>query len=166
MGNPTVQDFLNASKYVYNQVPGSSTSSASPPIGLKPLVVGGQQISQSIASDGFSAAAYTTTTGQIIIAYAGTVPGFTGFNGASLGADAAIATGSIPNALTDAASFAQQVITAAQQQGLDPSNIFVAGHSLGGIEAQYVMTQISGLGGGANFGGTGVPGYSNAGNTP
>lgn len=51
--------------------------------------------------------------------------------------------------------FAQYVVHEAEKQGYNTNNIFVTGHSLGGIEASYVAQQ-TGLGGIA-FEATGIP---------
>jgi hypothetical protein len=52
----------------------------------------------------------------------------------------------VPNAYRTALKFANSVVVDAAAEGFSTSNVFVTGHSLGGIEAQYVAQQ-TGLGG-------------------
>ncbi len=102
---------------------------------------------------GFYAAAVETSAHQTLIAFESATP--VGVYGAASTAAAAFAVaGDIPPALTDALAFSRSVIA---ESSVSKANIFVAGYSLGAVEAEYVASK-SGLGG-AGFGGAGVAGY-------
>ncbi len=83
---------------------------------------------------------------------------FSPYDRGSLSADLVIADGRTPDALNDAAIFALAV-----QPQFDDT-VYVAGHSLGGTEAE-METMALGVngGGGATFGATGLPGNSSPG---
>ena len=99
---------------------------------------------------------WVTPQNQIIIAYQGTTGGENilldpAGAAAQIITDVGIffadsANGVRPAAYADALNFANVVIWFAEEEGYSTSNIFVTGHSLGGIEAAYVAQQ-TGLGG-------------------
>jgi Ca2+-binding RTX toxin-like protein len=96
----------------------------------------------SKAADGFVAQVWENqTTQEVVIAYRGTVPS----NYATLEQDAYIAAGKLAPGATDAAALALQV-----QASLPAGySLAVTGHSLGGYEAQYALTQLVDHGTGA-----------------
>ena len=150
---PTVAQFLNAANAEY-------TTSGTPP-DMQPFMQYGLiPIAETNNTTGMAAKAYLTTQGQVIIAYQGTSGGDNllnnfGILGAQLSADGTIYTGKISTAQTNALTFAQQVVQYANSVGIASSDVFVTGHSLGGIEAEYVAQQ-TGLGG-IGFESTGIP---------
>jgi hypothetical protein len=109
-------------------------------------------------SDGFEAVAVRDPGGNVIIVNEGTVPGKTVYDINGVKADASILLDQTPTALVDAAEFAQVV----QSRYAGP--IYVAGHSLGGIEAQMEAKALgANCGGGATFGASGLPGNTSSG---
>lgn len=149
---PTVSQFLNASNAEF-------FVSGTPP-GLQPFLVNGHQLSINHSATGTAAKVWLTDQHQIIIAYQGTTGGANVFLNpltalAQIGADVQVYGQKIAPAEKDAASFAQNVVGYAAQQGISSSNIFATGHSLGAIEAEYVAQQ-TGLGG-IGFEATGIP---------
>ncbi len=153
---PTVAQFLDAANEAYDD-----TGALGPPAGLTPFLVNGRQVTLLNEADGISARVWLTGQNQIVIAFEGTstAPVDVVANPlltltqllSSVGAFA----GTTPASETDALAFTRQVIADAAQQGYSSSNIFVTGHSLGGIQASYVAQQ-TGLGGMA-FESTGIP---------
>ncbi len=137
---PTVAQFLNASTAEY----GLGTT----PGGMVPFTVNGFQMSSTNIFTGLAAKSWVTPEGQIIIAYQGTTGGTNLlFNPlialSQLLADLQVmCTQSTPLAFYDALHFARRVQAAATQQGFDTDDLFVTGHSLGGMEAEYVAQQI------------------------
>jgi hypothetical protein len=141
---PTVAEFLDAATAEY--VLGGQ------PSGLRPFTVNGVPVTYTNDLTGTSAQVWVTPQKQIIIAYSGTT------GGTNLLFDQLIAVTQVlgdtqyaltltaPAALPDALRFAQQVQAEAAQQGYAPNSIFVTGHSLGGLEAEYVAEN-TGLGG-------------------
>lgn len=118
--------------------------------------------------DGFSAVALKSDSGNIIIAFEGTslnsAPAdndpekaqkalAVSYGAGSFNADLQIKNGYSPKALDYAADFAKDV----EQKFGGP--IYVAGHSLGGTEAQSAARALgANFGGGVTFGATGLPG--------
>ena len=92
-----------------------------------------------------------TPQNQVIIAYQGTTGGENiainplGAIGA-LVTDVGVYAGVTTPAELDSLNFAKFVTALANAQGFSTSNVFVTGHSLGGIEAEYVAAH-TGLGG-------------------
>jgi len=146
---PTVSEFINAAncEYLVNAVPA----------GMRPFMSDGEPVTITDKADGVVAAVFVSAENQIIIAYQGT----TGGQNLALDPVAAAAQfitdigiflddtakkGITPVAYRTALNFAQTVVTLATAQGFPASNVFVTGHSLGGIEAEYVSQQ-TGLGG-------------------
>jgi len=150
--SPTVTQFLNAAnaEYVLGGVPA----------GMHAFTFLGVPVTYTDVLDGVSAQVWVTPQNQIIIAYQGTT------GGENLAVDPAIAltqiiadigiwAGGTPPAEPDSLNFANVVIGLAKLEGYSTSNIFVTGHSLGGIEAEYVAqhTGLAGIG----FESTGLP---------
>src|ERR1700722_4578839 len=177
MADPSVSNYLAASNVVYGEYDNSSgvetlLSALGTPsnstllndlsrflaqddlVGWTPIAV------KVLPADGFYGAAFLTSSGQIIISFEGTAPGVTTFERATVAQDTAIRKDQIPNALVDAGSFAATVLVDASGPlglAIPSSQVFVTGHSLGGIEAEYVSSQL-GLSG-VSFGATGLPQY-------
>ena len=153
MSEPTTSEFLNAANWTYTR------SSTTNPADLKPLLVNGKQLTMQVTSDGFYGAAFVSPSDQVVIAYEGTslpdIADGTPFGLAQVAADLGIYFGQNIPAYGDAAAFAQKVIKAAARQGITKSNVFVAGHSLGAAETEYVAAQV-GLSG-ETFGAPGIP---------
>jgi hypothetical protein len=140
---PTVTQFLSAAnaEYVLGGVPA----------GMHPFTILGVPVSYTNDLDGVSAQVWVTPQSQIIIAYQGT----TGGENIAINPIAAITqiitdigiyAGGTPPAEPDSVNFANFVTYWAKLEGYSTSNLFVTGHSLGGIEAEYVA-QHTGLGG-------------------
>ncbi|MBB3173555.1 putative esterase [Endobacter medicaginis] len=154
---PTVTEFLNAaiSEYVIGGVPA----------GMTPFTVGGQQMTYYDTLTGAVAHAWVSAEHQVVISYAGTTGGENLLlnpllTAGGLISDLQIYSQQVSTAQTESLAFARSVIAAANAQGYANSQIFVTGHSLGGIEASYVAQQ-TGLGGIA-FEATGIPAASGA----
>jgi hypothetical protein len=129
--------------------------------------------SQSINADGFFAEAFQDANGNTVISFCGSVIDYHDFDGSvtpyslrvfgsawargSQAADLTILKGGHPAAFDDALQFTQSVIN---NNHLDPSKVFLSGHSLGGAEAEYVglAYNVLGikLGGGATFAAPGI----------
>ena len=152
MSEPSTSEFLNAANWTY-------TRSSQMPDDLQPFLVGGKQLTMQLDQDGFYAAAFLSPADQVVIAYEGTSPASTYTNPtfalAQLLNDINVYLGQNIAAYTDAASFADQVVTAAKEQGIPASNVFITGHSLGGAETAYVAATL-GLSG-ETFGAPGIP---------
>lgn len=145
---PTVTQLLDASnaEYIVGGVPQ----------GLKPFKVDGAQLKLMDTVTGAIAATWVTPQNQVVIAYQGTSGGeFFITNPAALFtqvlADAEVTLGLVDvtaPALTSSLNFAHKVLVAAKEQGYASTNVFVTGHSLGGIEAEYVAlrTGLAGIG--------------------
>ena len=155
---PTVGQFLDASNAEF------SLNGA--PSGLTPFLVNGQQLTVTSPVSGMSARVWLTSQHQVIIAYQGTTGGANIVTNplaalAQVGADVQVYDQKIASAEKDAANLAREVVSLAAQQGIASNNVFVTGHSLGGIEAEYAAQQ-TGLGG-IGFEATGIPKSTTAG---
>ncbi|WP_331011025.1 hypothetical protein [Sphingomonas sp.] len=160
---PTVAQFLNASnaQYILGGVPE----------GFKPFLVDGRQLKLRDVITGAVAATWITPRNQLVIAYQGTTGGENLITHPSALISQALTDAQVTLALVDVAApalvssltFAKRVVAAGKAQGYAASNIFVTGHSLGGIEAEYVSSQI-GLGG-IGFESTGLGLIAAMGNT-
>ena len=158
--SPTVSQFLNASNTEYLL---SGT-----PAGMTAFDVNGKQLTYTNVGAGVAASVWETTSGQIIVAYQGTTGGLNLLTDpvialTQIAADIGIYAGTVTTAETDSLAFAKTVESDAAAKGIASSNVFVTGHSLGGIEAEYVAQQ-TGLGGVA-FESTGIPGSDGSGNS-
>lgn len=152
---PTVAQFLDAANAEY--VIGGT------PAGMHAFTFLGLPVTYTDDLTGCSAQVWVTAQNQIVIAYQGTTGGENlAINPAAaltqIAADIGVYAGAVSPAETDSLNFAKFVIGLAHAEGYATSNIFVTGHSLGGIEAEYVAQQ-TGLAGVA-FESTGIP-YSN-----
>lgn len=159
-GSPIVSQFLNAANTEY--------STSGTPAGMTAFLVNGKQLSMTDNTTGLSAKVWLTSQGQVIIAYQGTTGGNNLFSDptiaiSQIGADIGVYGKTTPAAETEALSFAKTVEGDAGADGISAANVFVTGHSLGGIEAEYVAQQ-TGLGG-IGFEPTGLPTSAAAGAT-
>jgi hypothetical protein len=145
---PTVSEFLNAANALY-QINAT-------PSGMTRFTSNGKQVTLTDDGNGAVAGVFVTAERQIIISFQGTTGG-TNFLINPVAAASQLATdvqvvetdddaGTPPAALTTSLSFAQSVVSMANAQGFTTSNIFVTGHSLGGIESEFVAIE-TGLGG-------------------
>jgi hypothetical protein len=150
--SPTVTQFLNAAnaEYVLGGVPA----------GMHAFTFLGVPVSYTDDLTGCSAQVWVTPQNQLIIAYQGTTGGENiAVNPVAaltqIIADIGIYAGAVSPAESDSLNFANVVIGMAKLEGYSTSNIFVTGHSLGGIEAEYVAqkTGLAGIG----FESTGIP---------
>ncbi|MCF4125648.1 hypothetical protein [Methylobacterium sp. SyP6R] len=159
MPAPTTQNFFDASNWVY----GYSDSNALPPIpvGLTPFYYKTDQFDSGLLPSGFHGAAFLIpgVPPQVIIAFEGTdVSGLDtrpDFLLAQLEADVSLFVGVVPQALRDAAAFTQEVLTAANAQGIQAGQVHLTGHSLGAAAASYASTR-TGLDG-TTFAAPGLP---------
>jgi hypothetical protein len=155
-GTPTVSEFLNAANALY-------LINATPP-GMSRFTSNGRQVTLTDDADGAVADVFVTAEDQIIISYQGTTGGLNFLVNPIAAATQVVTdlqvvisddfTGTPPAALTTSLNFAKSVVAMAEAQGFSTANIFVTGHSLGGIEAEFVATQ-TGLGG-IGFESTGI----------
>ncbi|QNT78306.1 hypothetical protein [Entomobacter blattae] len=146
---PTVAQFLQASAAV--NVPNAL------PASLTPFLYNGKQLAISDAVTGMAAKVWSTPQNQIIIAYQGTAgQGATDVVHAvnQVLQDVQVVAHRTTLGQQNAVKFAQFVAHEAEARGYNTSNIFVTGHSLGGIEAEYVAQQ-TGLAG-IGFDSTGI----------
>lgn len=149
---PTVSQFLNASNSTY--------ALAGTPDGLTPFLHDGKQLVISDQVSGLAAKVWQTADQQVIIAFQGTTGGDNMLINPTvivgqIAADLQAASLHVSQAQKDAVAFTRFVVHEAGERGIDTNNIFVTGHSLGGMEASYVAQQ-TGLGGIA-FESTGLP---------
>lgn len=156
--SPTVTQFLNAAnaEYIIGGVPA----------GMHPFTFLGVPVSYTDVLDGVSAQVWVTPQNQIVIAYQGTTGGENLAidplaAAAQIITDLGIYAGGTPPAEIDSLNFANVVLGMARLEGYSSSNVFVTGHSLGGIEAEYVAAK-TGLGG-IGFESTGLPKFSGEG---
>lgn len=155
---PSTSDYLNASYWAYSQAGTPyNDRDTTLPTGFSYFTVGGQPMITYQPDVGLYAAAVVNASGQIIITYEGTnlYTGNDVFTAAQIADDVAIAEGVDAASYGPATTFAQSVIAAAEAQGYSRSDIFLAGHSLGAAEAEYVATK-TGLPG-MTFGTPGLP---------
>ncbi|MGX1360759.1 Ig-like domain-containing protein [Bradyrhizobium elkanii] len=153
MSVPTTFTYLNASSALYTQ------NRVSAPVGSGLVLLEASPASQ--LADGFFAEAFQDLYGNIIIAYQGSILDKsdslynTPYGSASRLADGAIlAGGNPPGVFDDALAFALNV-----KNTYGSHDIYVTGHSLGGVEAEYAAEQFSFIKGGATFGAPGLPLY-------
>ncbi len=145
---PTVSEFLNASnaEYLIDAVPA----------GMRAFTNDGAPVTFVDNANGVVASVFVTAEDQLIIAFQGTTGGLNFFIDPVAAASQVItdigiffndaAHGVTPPAYQTALTFARSVVAMAQAQGFSKASIFVTGHSLGGIEAEFVAQQ-TGLGG-------------------
>ncbi|MGD1015856.1 MAG: hypothetical protein ABR863_05370, partial [Roseiarcus sp.] len=148
--NPSTADYFSADSAVY----GAELNDAD----LEPLLnAAGQDVEETNDLAGFHAQAFQDTAdNSVIVAYEGTVLGWTLYGAGALADDALILAGQLPsNLLSDATSFISQV-----QESAGGEPIYVSGHSLGGLEAEAVADDLgSSIAGGVTFGAPALPDY-------
>lgn len=154
---PTVSQLLNASNTEYLL---SGT-----PAGMSAFMVNGAQLQYTNTFDGVAAKVWLTNANQVVIAYQGTTGGLNLLTNplialTQIASDLGIYAQQVTPGERDSLSFAKNVMSLASSRGIASSNVFVTGHSLGGIEAEYVAQQ-TGLGGVA-FESTGIPASTGA----
>lgn len=132
--SPTINQFAEASR-----------GADGIPTNLRPLTQDGQQVSETLPS-GMVGKAYVTPDNKVIVGFGGTGSGGGAVLPGQLQADAVGGSGGVSQAQSDAADFTRRVQGIADQQGLGAGNVYVTGHSLGGMEAQYAAAQ-TGAGG-------------------
>lgn len=158
---PTLQEYWTASNAAYgDNAEGNGTDSAPPNSTGLTLLVDSNDINKSWLADGFFAQAFKDASGNIIIAFEGSILDLGDQSSYAQGsrlADAFILLGLSPPAFSDANAFVQDVKQYLVGQGLGSSPIYLTGHSLGGAEAEYVASQ--GNESGATFGAPGAPSY-------
>jgi hypothetical protein len=153
---PTVSEFLNAANALY--------LIDATPAGMSRFTSNGAAVMLDDETDGAFADVFITKENQLIISYQGTTGGLN-FLVNPIATVTQVVTdiqvveeddleGNTPAGLTTSLSFAKSVIALANAQGFSTSNIFVTGHSLGGIEAEFVASQ-TGIGG-IGFESTGI----------
>lgn len=128
-----------------NQFAEASRGADGIPTNLRPLTQNGQQVSETLPS-GMVAKAYVTPDNKVIVGFGGTGSGGGAVLPGQLQADAVGGSGGVSQAQNDAAGFTRRVQGIADQQGIGAGNVYVTGHSLGGMEAQYAAAQ-TGAGG-------------------
>ena len=144
---PTLQVFESAAQAAYDPTQAAA-------LGLKPFLDAQGHAMTETLSSGMSASAFLDARGNVVIAYQGTT------TNAQYQLDVSLLSGTDGSKLqgfSDALSFASQVENAAKSKGINQTQVYVTGHSLGGTLAAYVASQ-TGLGGAA-FASSGVPGY-------
>lgn len=155
---PTNSDYLNAAYWAYEQA-GSPYEGSNPalPAGFSYFEVSGKPLFVYNANVGLYAAAVLDPTGQVIVTFEGTNLGTANntFTTAQILDDLAIVAGVNAASYQPALAFTNTVIADATAAGYSEQDIFLAGHSLGGAEAEYVATQ-TGLSG-TTFGAPGIP---------
>jgi hypothetical protein len=165
---PNLLEYYNAANAVYADNAIGTQSGTAPPAstGLT-LVLDSRDSSltgnSSWLSDGFFAQAFKDASGNIIIAFEGSIidpldPSFnTPYGNGSRGADFDISIGLVPKAFLDADTFALDVKQYIAQHTLGSNPIYLTGHSLGGAEAQDVAFVIDPGESGVTFGAPGDP---------
>lgn len=145
---PTVSELLNASnaEYLIDAVP----------VGMHAFTNDGTPVTFVDNANGVVSSVFITAEHQLIIAFQGTTGGLNFFIDPAAAASQVITDigiffndtvhGVTPPAYKTALTFARSVVAIAESQGFSQENIFLTGHSLGGIEAEFVAQQ-TGLGG-------------------
>ena len=163
MWEPTLDEIgqlLAADQWAYNRsIPSGLSQTWAPLPAVQP---------EAKDSDGFYGAAYTNGT-QIVIAFEGSYWWPPTYAIGSFGvADGAILAGQLPAAAQHAIDWGSAVIGAAELEGISTSNIYLTGHSLGGLEAEVLAQYEYNLPAhitldGATFGEPGLPANTTAG---
>ncbi len=164
---PGLQEYYTAASNVYaDNAIGSQSGTAPPPSTGLTLLLDSRDRSLAAntnwLSDGFFAQAFEDASGNIIIAFEGSIlnpQDLSPYAVGSRAADVDIAFGQLPQALLDANTFALEVKQYLAQHNLGSNPIYLTGHSLGGAEAENVafILDPSGNMGGATFGAPGDP---------
>jgi hypothetical protein len=140
---PTLTEYWTASDVVYtDNSEGKGQDLAPPPSSGLTLVLDSGAVNPKWLSDGFFAQALEDGSGNIIIAYEGSLPfEATVYGMGSASADAQILAGQTPGAFSDALAFAADVEQNLAAHKLASAPIYLTGHSLGGAEAEYVASK-------------------------
>lgn len=156
MTAPALRDYFEAANFSYTYeglVAGKDWTSMSSSFQVPAQDWKILRVDNTHLSDGFFAVAYEDNHGNIIISYAGTVPNiFDTFGLGTLKADGQILLNLTPASFTWAAQFASTITS---QFSL---STYVAGHSLGGAEAEAAMAADSHILGGTLFAAPGLTG--------
>ena len=165
--SPSLQEYYTAANNVYaDNAIGTQSGAAPPPSTGLTLLLDSRDPSltgnANWLSDGFFAQAFEDASGNIIIAFEGSILNPQDLSPYALGsraADAKIAFGQLPQALLDANTFALDVTQYLAQHSLGSNPIYLTGHSLGGAEAEHVASTLNSAGniGGVTFGAPGDP---------
>lgn len=149
---PTVTQFLNIanSEYTITGHPKETT----------PFLIHNKQVAIQDATTGMAAKVWKTNKNQLVISFQGTTGGDNLFLNpfltiSQLATDVQTNNQAVSQAEKKALQFTQYVVNEAEKQGYYTNDIFVTGHSLGGVEASYVAQQ-TGLAGMA-FEAKGIP---------
>lgn len=145
---PTLSQFLNAANVEYEIGSGN-------PVGLSPFLVNGKQLSFTDTTNGVQSNVWKTADDQLIVAFQGTQ------DLQQFLEDLGVAATTVTTGEKESLTFVNSVVAYAKSVGISTSNVFLTGHSLGGIQAEYAAQQ-TGLAGVA-FESTGIPLSSNAG---
>ena len=157
---PSFSQYLNISNYMsYAQGLSYGDTPLGQDLGLEPLIVNGQTVKILNEKKGVYAEAFISTGSaprQIVIGFEGTnaYSYSKSFTGSQVYNDGAIFAGKTALGAKPSVAFARKVAMDAAGLGVDPSNIFLTGHELGGTLAQYASAK-TGLGG-ATFGAAGI----------
>ena len=157
---PSVGDYINAANDSYTQpdVPATAAPSTIYPGGLTLLQMNGSAVVKYIPKDGFYACAFVTSSDQVIVTFEGTnfFTGNAAFTAGQVVDDADLVAGKLAPSFKDAMKFTNTALTAARQQTqpITAINVFLAGHSLGAADAEYVAAH-TGMSG-TTFGTPGV----------
>jgi Ca2+-binding RTX toxin-like protein len=154
---PSNEQYLDLAYWAYSQVGTDYVDGpTAPPAGFSILTSDGAPVITYDPCTGFYGAALVSTTGQIAITFEGTNLATANhvFTVAQILDDLDIVYGKVAPAFTSAYEFTKQVIQDVEQTYGSTTGIFLAGHSLGGAEAEYVAQQ-TGLPG-TTFGAPGI----------
>jgi len=164
---PSLQEYYTAANNVYaDNAIGTQSGTAPPPSTGLTLLLDSRNASlagnTNWLSDGFFAQAFEDASGNIIIAFEGSIlnpQDLSPYAVGSRAADADIALGQLPQALLDANTFALDVKQYLAQHNLGSDPIYLTGHSLGGAEAENVAFNVDPGGNmsGVTFGAPGDP---------
>jgi hypothetical protein len=156
--SPSVSDSLNAADWAYAQagtpyVDGNTTL----PTGFSYFMVNGQTLIDYNPATGFYGAALVNAAGQVIVTFEGTnvATGNDVFTTGQTLDDLAITAGVDAASYQTALSYTETVLADAAAAGYATYDVFLAGHSLGAAEVEYVAAK-TGLSG-TTFGAPGLP---------
>jgi hypothetical protein len=137
---PTLTEYWTAADLVYADDREGKGPDLAPPAssGLTLLLDSGTANPKWLA-DGFFAQAFQDTSGNVVIAFEGSLP-FEGsvYGIASTYAFAQVLAGQTPRAFADALAFTADVEKYLVAHSLASNPVYLTGHSLGGAEAEYV----------------------------
>ena len=143
MSQPTLAEYWTTADLVYTDNREGKGNDLPPPAssGLTLLLDSGA-VNSKWLSDGFFAQALQDTSGNIIIAFEGSLPfEASAYGRGSASADSQILAGQTPHAFSDALVFTADVQQYLVQHNLASNPVYLTGHSLGGAEAEYVASK-------------------------